>query len=62
MRAIAKSLKNNEMRGLFDSRGRQIDIAKIQRWQKRQGRMNDVMDTFQGYSVAGRLHSSLKLY
>jgi hypothetical protein len=58
MRAIAENLENGGSGGPVELKGRQIDTAKIQRWQKRQGRMKGVVNASQSQLGAGRLHGS----
>jgi hypothetical protein len=61
MRAIAENFEIGETGGPIDVKGRQIDTAKIQRWQKRQGRMKRVVNASQAHSAAGECHGSQTL-
>jgi len=43
MRAIAQSIENDKPGVTAELKGRQIDLVKVQRWQKRQGRMKSAV-------------------
>ena len=57
MRAIAQNLEQDEMGGLAELKGRQIDTAKILRWQKRQGRLKGAARSFTKIGVDRKFHA-----
>ncbi len=58
MRAIAQNLEQGEMDGPAELKGRQIDTAKILRWQKRQGRLKSALHSFTNIAVDRKFYAS----
>jgi hypothetical protein len=57
MRAIAQNLEQDELGGPAELKGRQIDMAKILRWQKRQGRFKGAVRSFTNIGVDRKFHA-----